>query len=296
MKLFRLVSYSMPTAMAAVLALFCPPALAGDEAKALVEKLADRYEAAFKKADAAAIASLWSEDGTFVRTDGREVSGRKDIQRMYSEFFKEFGAVDIDVVVESAKSLGEGAILEKGSVEASDDSGERIRSTEYSVIHVKEADGWKIASAIERSVTAKPLTLESIAWLAGNWRANGARGELTLKNNWHGKNFLVGTFTLRGKDGLDRTDTQVIGVDPYSGNLRSWIFDSDGGTGTGEWCRDGKGFVIDVKRVTAEGLRTTCRDYLRRQDDGSFTWRSTEIDVDGELLPDSEEIKVEKAE
>lgn len=284
----------MPIAMAAGLALFCPAAIAGDDAKAVVEKLADKYVAAFKKGDAAAVASLWSEDGTFVSTDGREVSGRKDIERMYSEFFKNFGAVDIDVVVESAKPLGESAILEKGSVRATDDNGERIRSTEYSVIHVKDGDGWKIASAIERSVTPEPLTLKSIAWLAGNWHAGGARGELTLKNNWQGKNFLIGTFTLKGKDGLDRTDTQVIGVDPYTGTLRSWIFDSDGGIGTGDWCRDGKGFVIDVKRVTDEGLRSTCRDYLRRQDDGSFTWKSTEIDVDGELLPDSEEIKVEK--
>ncbi|MCA9801395.1 MAG: nuclear transport factor 2 family protein [Cyanobacteria bacterium HKST-UBA02] len=296
MKLFRLVSYSMPIAMAAGLALFCPAAIAGDDAKAVVEKLADKYEAAFKKGDAAAVASLWSEDGTFVSTDGREVSGRKDIEKMYSEFFKDFGAFDIDVVVESAKPLGESAILEKGSVQATDDSGERIRSTEYSVIHVKDGDGWKIASAIERSVTPEPLTLKAIAWLAGNWHACGARGEITLKNNWQGKNFLVGTFTLKGKDGLDRTDTQVIGVDPYTGTLRSWIFDSDGGVGTGDWCRDGKGFVIDVKRVTEEGLRSTCRDYLRRQDDGSFTWKSTEIDVDGELLPDTEEIKVEKAE
>ena len=47
-----------------------------------------------------------------------------------------------------------------------------------------------------------------------------------------------------GKDGFQLSGTEVIGWDPTSRSIRSWVFDSDGSFGQAVWTRRGRGLTL----------------------------------------------------
>ena len=85
---------------------------------------------------------------------------------------------------------------------------------------------------------------------------------------------------------------QIIGWDAGEKRIRSWTFDSDGGfaersgpTKKMQWYVIKKGRTADGKAVSAVNVMT----YL---DDDTFTLKSVQRAVDGELLPDIDEVMV----
>src|SRR6202040_3860738 len=96
---------------------------------------------------------------------------------------------------------------------------------------------------------------------------------------------------IRGKD-RNVSATQVLLKDPRNGQLRSWIFDDDGGFGDAAWTRDGKRWVIAAAGVQADGGELTAKNILTQVDKDTFTWQSTERTLDGEELANIPPVKV----
>jgi hypothetical protein len=86
----------------------------------------------------------------------------------------------------------------------------------------------------------------------------------------------------------------VLLKDPCTGQLRSWLFDDDGGFGEGAWTRDGKRWVIAASGVQADGGEPTATNILTPVDRDTFTWQSTERTLDGEELLNLPPIKVRR--
>jgi hypothetical protein len=86
--------------------------------------------------------------------------------------------------------------------------------------------------------------------------------------------------------------TEVIGWDPADRIFRSWVFDSDGGFGQSTWSKRGDEWIISAKGTLADGGRASAVNIIHPIDEGSYTWSSTNRDVDGEMLPDVEDIKM----
>jgi hypothetical protein len=84
--------------------------------------------------------------------------------------------------------------------------------------------------------------------------------------------------------------TQVIGLDPQRGQLRSWNFDDEGGHGQALWFRDGQAWVQDAIGVLPDGTPTTATNILTRVNADEFTWRSVERMVAGERVPDRDAV------
>ena len=84
----------------------------------------------------------------------------------------------------------------------------------------------------------------------------------------------------------------MIGKDPRTGLLHSWMFESDGGFGEAVWNWDGKQWRLDAAGVEADGGETTATNLLTPLDKDSFTWQSIDRTVDGEDAPDIPPVKV----
>jgi hypothetical protein len=85
---------------------------------------------------------------------------------------------------------------------------------------------------------------------------------------------------------------QIIARDPSTGNLRSWLFESEGGFGGATWTLDGKRWLIDAAGVEADGAEMTATNILTPLSKDSFTWQSVDRTVDGEEQPSIPPIKV----
>lgn len=106
-----------------------------------------------------------------------------------------------------------------------------------------------------------------------------------------GRHFIRGRFTVTNKDATT-SGTQLIGKDPRTGLLHSWLFEGDGGFGEAVWTWEGKRWRLDAAGVEADGGETTATNLLTPVDKDSFTWQSVERMAGGETAPDIAPVKV----
>ena len=264
--------------------------------EAAIKANAKSYEEAFAKADAAALASMWAENGSYVDSSGNKYEGRAAIERCFKEYFKQPDASkNLEIRVDSVKSLGDKGAIENGLSRIKDSNGNVLSVAPYTVVHVNNNGKWEMASVNEEAAQYYDNLLDKLRWMSGEWSAKGNGGEATLSSRWMAdRHFMVSTFRVKTNSGESHEDTQVIGVDPRRRAIISWIFDSEGGYGHGYWSTDGKRWAIDTVRISPDGKRTQARNYLEPKDSDTFTWRSTGRKLNGLLIPDSDSITVNR--
>jgi hypothetical protein len=115
------------------------------------------------------------------------------------------------------------------------------------------------------------------------------------KINWAGdKNFLVRTFKVKGADQSETEGWEIIGWDPQRQQIRSWIFDSNGGFGETTWTNDGEHWLIRASNVLPNGDRSTAENVLTQVDDNKFTWESQNRTFNGDPQPSLDKIEVQR--
>jgi hypothetical protein len=87
---------------------------------------------------------------------------------------------------------------------------------------------------------------------------------------------------------------QFIGWDPADKQIRSWVFDSDGGFGQGTWTNKGNRWYVQQTGVLADGRKSSAVNIITKLDEGTCTLQSINRTVDGDLLPNIDEVKVTK--
>jgi hypothetical protein len=106
------------------------------------------------------------------------------------------------------------------------------------------------------------------------------------------KTFLNYAFKVSAPGMDDLEGTQVIGWDPAAGTIRSWMFDSDGGFGEGTWSKKDKCWVVKFSQVLPDGRKASATNIYTLVDGNTFTWKSIGRKLDGEFLPNIEEVKI----
>jgi uncharacterized protein (TIGR02246 family) len=102
-------------ALAACLACTVPHALAAgpmtgeEEAKKAILETNEKYEAAVKEGDAAAIAAMYTSDGIILPPDHAMVHGRTGAEKLWNDFFK-LGAKSMSLNTENVERAGNYAI------------------------------------------------------------------------------------------------------------------------------------------------------------------------------------------
>jgi uncharacterized protein (TIGR02246 family) len=269
------------------------PARAESPDVAAVRKSAEAFAAAFNKGDAKAVAAFWTKDGEYVGPDGEEVRGRDAIEKEYAEFFKKNPKASVDVHIESVRLVGRYVAMEEGSLKLKLSGEAAPAESRYSVLHVKEDDGWRVASV--REWVPDPAELVSpkdLEWLVGDWVAKGDGGELRLRYAWdEDKVYLRSRYSLRREGKVLSSGTQVIGKNP-GGGLRSWLFDSSGTFGQSVWSHDGGRWVVEAEATLPDGSEVTAVNLLIPLGKDAFTWQSVERTAAGSQLPGTPPVRV----
>jgi len=269
----------------------------GPEEKA-VQQSAQAFTDAFNKADAAAIAALWTPDGDY-EVGGDTLKGREAIQKTYEAFFASNPGAKMQVKVDSVRLLAPTVAVEQGTAAVGGSPNTSPTASAYTAVHVKQKDGkWLMATV--RESEAPTLIREDrkeLSWLIGNWTAKGDAAEVDISYEWiANNNFIRGETKVRHKaDGKEANGgTQIIGRDPLSGQIVSWFFNADGGHGYGAWLKDGNRWLIESQGATAGGETTTATNMLYHADDNVMSWQSVSRTVNGAPVPSTKEIVIER--
>ena len=96
----------------------------------------------------------------------------------------------------------------------------------------------------------------------------------------------------------------TIGLTPWSRThpfmqmvrqqIRSWIFDSNGGFGESTWVNNGEDWLIRASNVLPDGSRSTAEHVLTKVDDNKFAWQSQSRTLNGEPQPSLDKIEVQR--
>jgi uncharacterized protein (TIGR02246 family) len=261
----------------------------GDD-EAGIRKATAEFIQAVEKGDARAVAAFWTENGEYIEEDGTTIRGRDAIEAAYAKAFANKKNPKVEITVESIRFPSKDTAIEEGYARSYRGNPGHPTTSRYSVLHVREDGRWLMA--VLREWPDEGLSLRELEWLIGTWEAKIGDTQVRTTYEWDAKkNSIRCHITIKGKD-RNLSALQILLKDPRNGQLRSWLFDDDGGFGDATWTHDGKRWVIAATGVQADGGELTATNILTPVDKDTFTWQSTERTLDGEELPNIPPVKV----
>ncbi|MCH9655923.1 MAG: SgcJ/EcaC family oxidoreductase [Planctomycetes bacterium] len=275
-------------------------AFAADQAKdkQAIEKSIASYTAAFNAGDSKALASHWGTDAVYNNPlTGTQVEGRDAITKEMAGILTAVKGAKLSVDVQSIQFLSPGVAVEHGTSKLILAKGEPREST-YTAIHVKRDGKWFLDRISEEDVPvilSNYKHLKELEWLIGSWTDGDERGLIKTTCQWtKNKNFIRRSFVASTQDRIDISGMQIIGWDPAAKQIRSWVFDSDGGFAEGTWAKKEKSWYVSMKGTLPDGRKATSTNIFTMIDENQFKWQSINRTVGGSLLPNIDEVVVKR--
>jgi uncharacterized protein (TIGR02246 family) len=243
------------------------------------------FAKAYNAGDAAAIAHLFTAKGEFIDVQRTVYQGPAAIEEEFVASFQTAPGSMIEIQVDSIRQVAAGVTMEDGQVTVQSQGDGPVYVSRYAAVHVYEKGQWKLASLRDLSGEASSPGehLVDLKWLVGDWIAETADSAVEHHFGWsEDGNFILGEFSVR-TDGQQVMDgTQRIGWDPLAKQIRSWIFDSEGGYLESEWTEFEDGWMVRISGVRPDGATGSATNYYLPEDDDKIVWKSTQRVVGGE--------------
>jgi uncharacterized protein (TIGR02246 family) len=246
---------------------------------------------AFGRRDAKGLAAHWTSLGEYRNEDGKSVRGRENLEKGFTQFFEKTPEISAEVQPDSLQFLANDLAIEEGSVTIRRGPVAPASHARYNVMFVREQGRWLIARLSESSADAE--TIADLGWLIGEWKSLSGQGaEIRTSYSWDAnRKFIHVRFTYTEK-GHSLSGTQIIGVDPATGGIRTWTFEADGGVGVADWTRDGDHWELALTGTLGNGKDLSETNILRHINNDTMTFQSINRTLDGEDVADLPPVKV----
>jgi uncharacterized protein (TIGR02246 family) len=281
-------------------AVFARAAQSDDEAA--IRKLDAAYVEAYNKHDAKALAAMWSPEAVYVDPEtGKESVGREEIEKEFADTFSDLKDAKLEVDVKAIKFLSPNVAIESGAARVIRPKEEPDESS-YTALFVKHDGKW-LLDRVKEEEAAGPAEpphsaydhLKELEWMVGSWIDDDQDDNATIQTDcdWtKNKNFMTRSFAVVIGDEVNMSGMQIVGWDPVAKQIRSWVFDSDGGFAEGKWTKKGDKWLIKQTGTLPDGSKSSAVNVMRQIDNNSFTWQSVQRSLNGDILPDVEEVTV----
>lgn len=268
------------------------------EDQAKIRATIEGYVDAFNERDAAKLASYWTEKCDYIDMTGRMVVGRESIQTEYEDYFRMNPGASMNITVISLDFAGEGVAIEDGVREIVEGPNIPPKSIRYTAIHVHDGEAWLVKS-VRDALAFEPTNyqyLRGLEWMVGEWIDEEKDGIVFQSScEWSpNRNFMIKSFASYRGEELVISGTQWIGWDPVREQIRSWLFDSNGGFGEGNWTRDGASWRVESTTVLPSGKVVRETHVLTFVDVDKMTFEAVDRTIDDEPLPDVKETVVQR--
>jgi len=263
------------------------------EDESAIRAVGESFRAAYNAGDAKAAAALFTEDAEMIDEAGERIKGRPTIQAFFEAMFQARKGANIEISLESLGFLAPDVAKEEGHTRVrppETEAPDAIRR--YSLLFVKQGGKWLYSSVREEEELglAHQERLKELEWLVGDWVDETADSTVHANCRWStDKNYLLREFTIHVQGRPVMTVDQRIGWDPLTKQIRSWVFDSEGGYGSAYWSRDGNQWFIKSTGVLPDGRTASATQILTRVGPHTARWASIERTVGGQVVPNLQE-------
>jgi uncharacterized protein (TIGR02246 family) len=268
----------------------------GPEERA-IRREAKEFADAYNEGKADVVASQWTKDGEYT-IGSQTIKGRDAIAKLYAQVLKANPGSKMDVKVTSIRMIAPTVAIEEGTASVTGSASGPATSSSYSAVHVRQGDRWPMVSVRESELPSIQFDrdLKELDWMVGKWTA-GKESQATLDCEWMAnKHFLRIKVAIAGKGDELPGGTQIIGRNPATGKIVSWVFNADGGYGTGVWQHEGSRWVVQTIGMAADGTPTRATNVFYRADKNVASWQSFNRYRGNTALPDVKEVVIERVE
>lgn len=276
---------------------------AKEEADVTKDQIAQRLQdlsQAINQGDADKLSTFWTDDAAVSRPIvGEVVEGKGEIVKFLLKRAKELKERNLQFSFKLGKIdiLEAGKATVDGVTEVSNQQGIFVRNARR-ISLVQQQGQWVIDDVSDIEVPPAPPVyekLKEIAWLVGNWKDQDEDVTITFANRWDKfNNFIVSRFTM-AVYGLEAMEgIQIIGWDPVQQKIQSWVFDSDGGFGSGVWTKNGDNWQVAMNYTLSDGQKATGTNVYKKIDDTHYSFSSINRQVNGQAVPNIEPVTVTK--
>jgi len=260
--------------------------------RAELATLVATFVRAFEAGDARALAATFTEDAT-VADDSGTTRGREAIEARFAAYLADNPKARIQVQPESLRLITPDVAVEDGRAVITPAAGSgRRASSKYTVVYVRRDGRWLHSSLRDFDDVEPPPSdrLRDIEWLVGDW-VNESQDAVVLSTvKWSDdRNYLLRDFTVQVAGRPAIKGTQRIGWDPSLKQIRSWVFDSEGGFNEGYWSRSGDRWMIKSHGVHHDGKAVSATQTITRLGRDALRWASSDRTRGDDHLPSGDE-------
>lgn len=292
------LKHFLPTCVVLLLAFGPSAAIADQKAdEAEIRANAEKYVEAYNRRDARTMASMWSPDAVYINPEtGERAVGRDAIAKQFDYAFAGDEDGKLSVHVDSIDFISPNVAVEKGTTEETY-SKAKTEKTEYTAVHVRRDGKWLLDRVSEVDTPEPPPSnyehLKVLEWMIGSWIDHDDNATIQTDCEWtKNRNFMTRSYAVAVGDKVNMSGMQIVGWDPIAKQIRSWVFDSNGGYSEGKWKQKGDRWIVTQSGTLPDGGKTSSTNIFKRIDDNSFTWESIDRTVDGEMLPNIDEVLI----
>ena len=272
------------------------PALSA--AEAAIRENAEKFAEAFDRADAKALAAHFTADGVYVNEDGERMLGRDSIQKEYETLFSITSGLKMHIDIDSIQLINPTTVVEEGRVALTPQPvGEFRVVSAYTAVHTLQDGKWLMANVRDTRVELAPDLgqLADLDWLVGFWTTKDKDTLVEVKSRWiENKKFLARSHMVTESGKVTSGGLEVIGLDPSTGLITSWNFNSDGSRAVGVWAPHDNGWIVESAGVLSDGTETGAVNRLSRKEDGALLWESVGRFVGDQTLPDMPSVTMKR--
>jgi uncharacterized protein (TIGR02246 family) len=274
------------------------PAAQPDE-EAAVRAAGAAFLEAYNARDAKKLAALWSPEAIYSDpATGEEIVGRDAIEDTFTDAFADKQDIKLTTDIKSIEFVSPNVAITRGIAHVIK-PGEEPADSEFTAVRVKRDGQWLLDRVAEVEKDKPPASnyehLKPLEWMIGSWHDDDDRPAVEIQTDcdWaKNKNFMTRSFAVEIGDQVNRSGMQIVGWDPVAKQIRSWVFDSDGGYSEGTWTQKGKQWFIQNSGTLIDGSKTTSVNIVTPIDENSFKWESVNREVNGELQPNVDPVLV----
>ncbi|MEN6408064.1 MAG: SgcJ/EcaC family oxidoreductase [Thermoguttaceae bacterium] len=270
-------------------------ASAAAEQQDAIRTVSTAFEKASNLHDAKSVAALFTADGELINAEGRVIQGRNNIEQTFSAIFTAHPKLQIHVTTQSLRMIAPSVAIEDGVstiVRRPGDRGERNR---FTVVYIEQEGHWRMASArdLPEEETSAEKELKSLEWLIGQWVNESPQAAVFTSYRWASDHrAILGEFQIQIAGRPAMSGSHRIGWDPSIKKIRSWTFDSDGGTAEGVWTRDGNRWLVKMTGVNRDGEAASATNILTEVAKDRMTWQSRDRVIGDRVTPEAKPIVI----
>lgn len=271
------------------------PASSREQDQRQIQATIEATDKAFNEHDAQAMAALFTDEGEIVDEDGVVTQGRAEIAAVFAAVFEESPKARLETTVDSLRFISPSVAIEEGRTAAVYEADEPPVHNRYVVVHVKQDGKWLMASARDfpSPETAGDEQMQQLAWLIGDWVDESEDSLVLTSYRWtDNQNYILSEFTVHVAGHPAMSGSQRLTWDPLAKQIRSWVFDSEGGFGEGLWSRDGNQWIVKMRSITRDGKVASATNIVTMLSKDRLTWQSRDRIVGGERTGDIDEVLI----